>query len=90
MPRHTPAAAPQHARPEPQDQGCHAFDWNDDDDCVVVHGQAPIAVYLNDIGNVVLRRQREPNFEEDDVFTVIEPHHVPHVAAAMRAFARSV
>ena len=57
------------------------FDWTDRD-TVVVSRQDALAVYLNPEGNMVIRRER--NWDEDeDVFIVIDRRHVPHVAQMM-------
>jgi hypothetical protein len=57
------------------------FDWNDQAG-IAVGQQDAIAVYANDNGDLVLRRQKDWNEEEDSVI-VIAPAYVRQLIEAM-------
>jgi hypothetical protein len=57
------------------------FDWSDRD-CVVVKSQDAVAVYANNDGDLVIRRERSWN-EEDDTLIVISRQHVRRIIEAM-------
>ena len=48
------------------------FDWNDQDG-IAVNQQDAIAVYANDKGDLIHRRQKDWNEEEDSVIVVARP-----------------
>jgi hypothetical protein len=54
------------------------FDWNDDE-AVVVPSQDALAVYLNPRADVVVRRQRAWD-EDEDVFVAIPRAHAKRIA----------
>ena len=58
------------------------FDWFTDD-AVVVRGQLAVAAYLNQDGDLVLRREAHPFCDECDSVIVVGAHYVPRLAAAM-------
>ncbi|AYD02219.1 hypothetical protein [Neorhizobium sp. NCHU2750] len=49
------------------------FDWNEAAKAgdIIVRSQDAIAVYENDDGDIVIRRQADPYIENEDVFVVI-------------------
>jgi hypothetical protein len=57
------------------------FDWSADNPDVVTHRQDSIAVYENAHGDVVIRREKDWN--DEDVYIVVDKVHVPAVVAAM-------
>ncbi len=57
------------------------FDWNDQDG-IAVNQQDAIAVYANDKGDLVLRRQKDWNEEEDSII-VVAPAYVRQLIEAM-------
>jgi hypothetical protein len=61
------------------------FDWTSKDD-VAVNQQDAIAVYANDNGDVVIRRQKDWN-EDEDTFIVLAPAYVRQfIEAVERTF----
>ena len=61
------------------------FNWTDED-AVLVREQLTLAVYVNPYGQVVLRRERTLD-EDDDTFIVISSEFVPQVARALMSAA---
>ena len=61
------------------------FDWTDEE-TVLVREQLTLAVYVNPYGQVVLRRERTLD-EDDDTFIVISSEFVPQVARALMSAA---
>jgi hypothetical protein len=57
------------------------FDWTSDDS-IAVHDQPAIAIYANGCGQVVLRRERSWD-EEDDCFIHISKENVLTIVAGM-------
>lgn len=57
------------------------FDWSDKES-VVVRPQDAIAVYANGDNDIVVRRERSWN-EDDDVFIIISRQHCRAVIEAM-------
>ena len=58
------------------------FNWQDNEEAIVIPRQDAIAVYANPDGDVVIRRERDWN-EQDDVFIVINRKCVHSVIEAM-------
>ncbi len=57
-------------------------DWTTDPD-IVVRTQMAISVYLNQFGELVIRRQGQP-YQGEDGWVVIAPANVSRVIAAMQ------
>lgn len=62
------------------------FDWNEDDECVLIPSVSAIAVYLNPKGNVVIRQQASWN-EEGDSFVILPSEAVPKLIKRLRDLA---
>ena len=61
------------------------FDWRSDDS-VVLREQLSIAVYVNTMGGVVIRREMLWD-EEEDTIICFQPENVDRVCAALKAAA---
>jgi len=61
------------------------FDWTSKD-AVAVNQQDAIAVYSNDNGDVVIRRQKDWNEEEDSVIVLAPAYVRQFVEAVERTF----
>lgn len=57
------------------------FDWNRDQECVVVPQQWKIAVYENSAGNVVI--QQASSFDDEDDVVVVAKAHVLTLCRAL-------
>lgn len=80
---HTLAPEPQQAEPEAErrDDARDGFDWADDS--LLVPGYQAVAVYPNQHNDIVIRRERHPYLEEDDVCIVIQRERVPALIAKL-------
>jgi hypothetical protein len=64
------------------------FDWNDQAG-IAVSQQDAIAVHANDNGDLVLRRQKDWNEEEDSVI-VVAPAYVRQLIEAMERILKEI
>jgi len=62
------------------------FDWRSDES-IVLQEQLSIAVYVNTVGGVVIRRERLWD-EEEDIVICFRPESVDRVCEALKAAAR--
>lgn len=46
------------------------FNWQKDEDCIVVHHQAAVAIYRNEQGSLVIRQERDWNEDEDQIIVI--------------------
>ncbi len=61
------------------------FDWTSKD-AVAVDQQDAIAVYSNDNGDIVIRRQKDWNEDEDSVIVLAPAHVRQFIEAVERTF----
>lgn len=62
------------------------FDWNASDrDTHIIDGQAPVAIYYNQRGQIVIRQQQHDLYanDDEDVIILISPPFVPKIIAAL-------
>jgi hypothetical protein len=62
------------------------FDWLGDLD-IVCRSCHAVAVYVNDFGQVVIRRQAEQG-EYEDPYIVVDPARIPALISALREAAK--
>jgi hypothetical protein len=65
------------------------FDWNGDDDAVVLREQPAVAVYQNPRGQIVIRQERAWD-EDSDTVVLILPENVSAIVRALQSVAREI
>ena len=91
LPFATPTKSPQDIsvkKPSPPLAGVDdldRFDWEKDDDCIILHEQPATAVYVGKGGHIVIR---QTNGHEDDVTILIAPENTTVFQEGLAAYLR--